>query len=199
MANHDFGSPCDCRECRTTMFSVPCPSCGFETTLSYERGSNGISIDRKGIRDYDFIKNTSKGHALNCFKCGFEIKDVSYYEKVEDIINQTRLNERICEECEIKEFNNNKLGKVQYKEINGKLICMDCFELKIKSEFPDPTTPDKKFILNLDKLQYELYEVRLPCKDCGRKRWVKANEQWKKQCLSCYIKTKENENDIVND
>lgn len=201
MANHDFGSPCDCRECRTTMFSVHCPSCGFKTTVSYESGSNGISIDRKGIRDYDFIENTSKAHTLNCFKCGFEIKDVSYYEKVEDRINQTRLNERVCEECGIKEFNNNKLRKLQYKEINGKLTCLDCFKKKIQSEFPDPSTPDKRFILNLDKVNYELNEVRLLCEICGRKHWVKANEQWKKQCLSCYKKVKENDKEKgrVND
>lgn len=84
MANHDFGSPCVCRECRTKMFSVVCPSCGFEIMVSYERGSNGTNIDRKGIRDYVFIENTTKGHTLNCFKCEFEIKDVSYYEQVED-------------------------------------------------------------------------------------------------------------------
>lgn len=188
MANHDFGSPCVCRECRTKMFSVVCPSCGFEIMVSYERGSNGTNIDRKGIRDYVFIENTTKGHTLNCFKCEFEIKDVSYYEQVEDWINQRRLDERTCGECGIKEFNNNKLRKVQYKELNGKLICMDCFEKKIKSELHDPSTSNKRFKLNLDKLQYELHEVRLPSQDCGRKRWVKADEQWKKQCLSCYKK-----------
>jgi len=77
---------------------------------------------------------------------------------------------------------------VKYKELNGKTFCMNCFEKKVKSEIPDPSTPDKRFKLNTETLQYELNEVRLPCKDCGRNRWVKANEQWKKQCLSCYKK-----------
>jgi hypothetical protein len=160
----------------------------FETTVSYVRGSNGSSTDRKGIRGYDFIENTEKGHSLNCFKCGFEIKDVSYYEKVEDSINQSKINERSCEECGIKKFSNNTLRIVKFKEVNGKTVCMDCFEKKIKSEIPDPSTPDKRYKLNTEKLQYELYEVRLPCSDCRRKRWVKANEQWKKQCLSCFKK-----------
>jgi len=60
MANHDFGSPCDCRECRTDILSVPCPSCGFETAVSYVMGSNGGFTDRKEIRGYDFIENTVK-------------------------------------------------------------------------------------------------------------------------------------------
>ncbi len=44
MANHDIGRPCDCR---TETFSVPCPSCGFETTGSYVRGRGEVVTDRK--------------------------------------------------------------------------------------------------------------------------------------------------------
>lgn len=187
MPNCDWGRPCDCIECSTKIFSIKCPSCNFETSVSYVSGSEG-STDRKGIWGYSFQNIETRGHTLDCYKCGFHMTDVPYYEKIEKEINDRILSERTCEGCYKKEFAS--IFPLEFKDWNGKLLCLKCIDEKVKSELTDPSSENKRFKFNLETLKYELDEVKLPCVDCGKKRWIKANEQWRKQCLPCYKKAR---------
>jgi len=186
MPNCDWGRPCDCKDCRTATFGVTCPSCGFDTTVSYIMESDAGSIDRKGMFSYTFKEKTDRGYTLRCFKCSYEINDVPYYEKVEKTINERKVSERICAECDKKEFAS--FRPVEYREWNGKTLCLDCAIEKRTGELNDPSTKDKKYKINPQTMEYELLKVLVPCKDCGKKRWLDANEQWKVQCLPCYKK-----------
>lgn len=80
--------------------------------------------------------------------------------------------------------------EVKYREHGGKTLCMECLETKLIDELKDPSTSEKRFKLNLITSAYELDKVSISCKDCNKKMWVKVDEQWKKQCLTCYKATR---------
>jgi hypothetical protein len=123
MPSCDWGRPCDCIECRTKIFSIICPACSFKNTVSYVREVEGYYTDRDGIGYYEFIEKSTPLKTLNCYKCKCLIKDVPYYEKIEEEINKRELNAKVCAICGIKdtEF----MFPFKYKD--GMLLCPKCF------------------------------------------------------------------------
>jgi hypothetical protein len=126
MPNCGWDYPCDCIECRTEIFNVICPSCSFKNTVSYVREVGGYFTDRKGIGYYEFIDKKTPLKNLNCYKCGYLIKNVPYYEKIENTINERELNAKICEGCGKKDTE----IFLPFKYKNGKLLCPKCFRKK---------------------------------------------------------------------
>lgn len=186
MPNCDWGNPCNCIECRTNIFSVPCEVCGFSTVVSYVMSENGGSTDKKGLFSYDFQERTDKSSEIDCYKCGHHMIGVPYYEKIEVHRNEYKLNEKECAECGIKDSESNRI--IEYKEWKNETLCLDCLEKKLIVELPNPSTDIKKFKLDVKSMKYVLDKVMIPCTTCGRKRWLKADNQWKKQCMNCYKK-----------
>ncbi|MRX52921.1 hypothetical protein GJU41_02960 [Bacillus idriensis] len=190
MPNCDWGKPCTCIDCRTKTFSIPCNSCGFKTTVSYEIGYGGGSTDRKGLFSYDFQERKEETSEIDCFKCGHHMTDVPYYEKIDVHINEYKLNEKSCAECGIK---NSEAGLkiIQYREWKDKTLCLGCLEKRLVNEIPNPSNGEKKFKIDVNTTKYVLDKVMVPCVTCGRKRWLKADNQWRKQCTNCYKKALE--------
>jgi formylmethanofuran dehydrogenase subunit E len=54
------------------------------------------------------------------------IKNVPYYEKIENTINERELNAKICEGCGKKDTE----VIIPFKYKNGKLLCSKCFKKK---------------------------------------------------------------------
>ncbi|MDM5249638.1 hypothetical protein [Lysinibacillus sp. G4S2] len=186
MPNCEWGKPCTCIDCRTKIFSIPCNSCGFDTTVSYEMSPDGGNTDRKGIFSYDFQERIDKSSEIDCYKCGHHMTGVSYYEKIEERRNEMKLNEKACAECGIRK--SESISIIQYREWKNEILCLCCLEKKLIVELPNPSTDDEKFKLDVKSMKYVLDKVMIPCITCGRKRWLKADNQWKKQCVNCYKK-----------
>lgn len=68
MANCDFGSPCECSECRTIYKKIICPMCKTAHDLAIIRESKW-SVDRKGIGSYNFIEPEITTEQSKCIKC----------------------------------------------------------------------------------------------------------------------------------
>ena len=147
---------------------------------------NGGIIDRKGIFSYDFQERTDKSSEINCYKCGHHMTGVAYFEKIEEHRNKIKLIEKECVECGIRESQSKSI--IQYREWKNETLCLGCLEKKLIVELPNPSTDDEKFQLDVKLMKYVKDKVMIPCITCGRKRWLKADNQWKKQCIKCYKK-----------
>jgi len=53
-------------------------------------------------------------------------------------------------------------------------------------EIPDPTNEKEKYYFDKHQLKWFLEKIKLACKNCGKERWLKAENHWKKLCLKCY-------------
>lgn len=186
MPNCDWGKPCNCIDCRTNRFSIPCEARGFRTVVSYIMTEIGGTTDRKGLFSYNFEERTEENSEIDCYKCGHHMTGVPYYEKIEEHANELELNKKICSECGIEEYQTLKI--ISFKQWENKTVCFDCVEKKLIDELPNPSTSDRKFKIDVKTEKYVLDSVMIPCVTCGRKRWLKAENQWKKQCMNCYKK-----------
>ncbi|MFS0637300.1 hypothetical protein AB1K84_15480 [Mesobacillus foraminis] len=184
MPNCDWGKPCRCIDCRTKTFSIPCKACGFGTVVSYVRGVESSFTDRKGLSGYNFEERTDNSSEINCYKCGHHMAGVPYFEKIEHSRNESILKQKVCSDCGIREYDSFKI--IQFGEWDDKVLCFDCLGRKLELELPDPSTKQEKFKLDVKLKNYVLEKVMIPCETCGKKRWVKAENRWKKQCSNCY-------------
>ena len=55
-----------------------------------------------------------------------------------------------------------------------------------KNQIPDPSNENEKYNFNGNTLKWELDKVRIECPSCHRKRWLNAENRWRKQCKPCY-------------
>ncbi|MGD6815488.1 hypothetical protein ACQCVE_00240 [Metabacillus sp. 113a] len=186
MPNCDWGRPCNCLDCRTNRFSIHCEACGFDTMVSYVMSEVGGHTDKKGMFSYEFKEQTEKYSEINCFKCGEYKNNVPYFEKIEVDINNSRLNQRTCVACGVKELET--FRKIKYKVWKNETFCTGCVEKQFMSEVPNPSTNEKVFKVDTSNMKYILEKVKIPCNTCGRQRWLNVENQWKKQCTSCYKK-----------
>jgi hypothetical protein len=193
MANCDWGSPCDCRDCRTKLRTEICPNCGFDNIVEIE-GSGQIKVDRKGVRYMDFTYPSGPDQSLQCYKCKFVIDAVAYYSGVAE--RECQLN---CERDEVRltappcmlcgeniRSVGEHYGPIVLTEHNGKQLCHKCLAEAIQAETQDPSDKDSKYVFNKRTMQWELKKVRILCESCGAMRWLNAENRWKKFCSRCY-------------
>jgi len=192
--NCDFNRPCDCTRCRTTYNHIKCPKCEFTNCVRVIRSSE-YKVDRKGIGDYDFTTPKEPIKDLKCFKCGFLIKNVDYYSDVDNDANKRAIKReekikqgRICSECQkVEEMDFTAIfGNVVLKEKKGKKLCQGCYAKVMENEIPDPSNDAEKYSFDKRQLKWVLEKVKIPCSNCGKSRWLNAENHWKKLCLKCY-------------
>ena len=195
MANCDWGRPCTCRECRTQYRKEICPMCSFNNVVELE-GTGVIKTGRKGMSYADITMPTGNTMNLECVKCGYVINNVGFYTRLAVDACQFNLkrdelkkSSRPCDDC-----NSNiqdSIGGYQSIELfehNGKFVCKECLSKRIEAENPDPSNKNEKYIFNKHELKWVLSKVRVICESCGKPRWLKQENSWKTQCLSCYKK-----------
>lgn len=194
MPSCDFGSPCcDCRECRTKLRTEICPNCGFDNVVELS-GSGELQVDRKGVRYMEFTYPTGPDCTLQCFKCKFIIDAVAYYTSVDergcqlhierDEVRQNAQPCMLCGEAIRSAFEHYE--PIPLTAHNGKLLCHSCLAGAIQEESEDPSDSDNKYFFNRRNLQWQLEKTRVKCESCGKKRWLNAENRWKKLCLACY-------------
>lgn len=196
MPNCDWGKPCDCRECRTKEMVVVCPSCNFENVVEVE-GKGHVVTGRKGMWSYEFTYPEGQDMTLGCFRCDHMIRNVKTYTSVstgkcernlqKDQIENTAVP---CDQCGAKiDSDYNGFYPVDLKEYGNSLLCIECYSKAIELDTPDPSNDLKKYYFDDKTLTYVLDKVKVPCEECGKYRWLKAENTWKKKCLNCYRKS----------
>lgn len=68
MSNCDFGSPCDCSECRSSNMEVKCPKCKKKHVIKVRREAKW-TVGRKGDGDYTFLDPELSKNEMICEKC----------------------------------------------------------------------------------------------------------------------------------
>lgn len=191
MPNCDWGRPCDCSDCRTERFPVVCAHCGFKNVLRVEGGSE-YKVDRKGLGYYDF-NHPGGTKDLNCYQCSTVIPGVRYYDSYDEeacksslVLYQNKLNGRICFDCEAIEGEFKGFSSVTLKKLHNKLYCQSCIVEVYKNQIPNPSNENEKYSFNETSLKWELDKVRIECPSCNRKRWLNAENRWRKKCKTCY-------------
>jgi hypothetical protein len=194
MPNCDWNRPCDCIECRTIYDAVVCPKCGFKNTVSIVRNVKGYSTDNKGLGGYDFEVPTEPLKDLKCYKCGYTIEKVNYYTKIEErfckreLERETAINNgKVCSECgKVEDIDYSATEYVKLQKKDGSLLCQQCLAAWIKRETPDPSNENEKYLFDNKQYKWILDKVKKACIDCGKKRWLNVENQWKVRCESCY-------------
>lgn len=193
MANHDFGSPCDCSECRTTTRREACVACGFETIVAV-LGSATLTYDRKGVRAYDFAEAEGPEKELACRSCGATAM-VAYYTSVDEEacaraleLRQLEREAKPCDGCG-RRTEYHGLGRpaaITLRRHGDRDLCPTCLAGVVKTELPDPSDEAHKYAFDNRALRWTLSKIRVACAGCGRLRWLKADNQWKRLCDSCF-------------
>ncbi|MGE7924742.1 hypothetical protein ACQKND_16385 [Viridibacillus arvi] len=194
MPNCDWGRPCDCLDCRTSTIRVLCPHCGFNNALSVI-GYSTFSIDRKGVGGYDFTVPTGTKD-LDCYCCSKVIPDVSYYDSYNEAIcennlkiHNNKLNGLVCDSCGAAEGENKGQGihEVNLNKLDNELYCQTCIIDVGSKKIPDPSNENEKYIFQGETVKWILHKVKITCPTCRKKRWLKAENKWKKECKKCYL------------
>lgn len=194
MASHDFNQPCDCRECREISKKILCPSCGYCHVVVVDRIPEW-GMDRKGTRTVDFLIPEAPGKTFTC-ECGHIIQEAGYFTYY-DVQGTAHERERMakraaaasCDACGKLEGLDYAVGfmeKVQLKEIESLHLCQSCLADQVQTSTKDPSDPSHKYVFDRKALVWKLDKVKVPCTKCGKSRWLNAENQWKKECLSCY-------------
>ena len=192
MANHDFGSPCDCLDCRTRPRPEVCIHCGFENLLEVV-GTANLSVDRKGIRGYDVTYPSEPDMDLTCRKC-HRTSRVPYYTSVnENACARGLERDRIaasahpCDRCgECVEFQGDHYVQIALTTFGNQRLCGRCLPLVAMASTPDPSDDSNKFRFDRQALRWERWKIRVPCEGCGRVRWILAKNAWRRLCERCY-------------
>ncbi|AFQ30603.1 hypothetical protein BK764_14645 [Bacillus thuringiensis serovar israelensis] len=191
MPNCDWGKPCDCLDCRTKRFPVVCTHCGFENILRVV-GSSEYKMGRKGLGDYEFT-HPGGTKDLSCYHCSTVIPGVRYYDDYDEEgckssleLYKNKLNGLICSACNAIEGDLKGISFVKLKKLHNKLYCQNCIVEVGKNQIPDPSNENEKYNFNGNTLKWELDKVRIECPSCHRKRWLNAENRWRKQCKPCY-------------
>jgi hypothetical protein len=199
MPNCDWGRPCSCIECRTIYHKIICPNCSFSNTIEILRNVNGYSIDRKGLEGYDFSIPTEPIKDLQCYKCGYLIEKVGYYTEIsldsckQDLEREKAIEDgKVCSKCNTVEGFDYCFGveKVKLKIKDGVFLCQKCLSEIVKKETPDPSNENEKYVFDEKESKWKLNKIKKECVDCGKKRWLNVENQWKTQCINCYRKIK---------
>ncbi len=192
MANHDWGSPCDCSECRTSTRIEVCPHCMFENVVDIV-GTAELSVDRKGLRSYDVTYPSGPPMALNCRGCHRTLQVAHYTSVNEERCAANHERDRVaktarpCDRCEKRvEQQLGRFVAVVLRECQGQQLCAECLPAIVKAASPDPSDEDNKYTFNERALQWELSKVRRACERCGNFRWLSPANQWKRLCITCY-------------
>ncbi len=186
MPNCDWGKPCDCLYCCTVIKNVICPHCRFENYINVIRNAEGTT-DRKGMFYYKMTE-PSGTKDLTCFHCQKLIPNAPEYHKINTHlceINVKKLTARTCVQCGRYE-GIDRIGfkKIVLRDQDGHLLCPYCIEEIISKN--DPSTKTEKYVFNRFEGEWKLAKVKKPCVTCGRHRWLAVENQWKKQCITCY-------------
>ncbi|OTW47659.1 hypothetical protein BK703_30745 [Bacillus thuringiensis serovar silo] len=191
MPSCDWGSPCDCLDCRTKRFSVVCTHCGFDNILRVV-GSSEYKTGKKGIGDYEFSYPEGTKN-LSCYYCSLVISEVRYFDDYDEaacksslVLYQNKLNGHICSTCNVIEGELKGISFVELKKLNNKFYCQNCIVEAGERLIPDPSNENKKYFFNANTLKWELDKVCIECPTCHRKRWLKAENSWRKKCKTCY-------------
>jgi hypothetical protein len=207
MSNCDWGRPCDCLDCCTIYEHIICLKCGFTNVVSIVRNVDGYYTDKHGIGYYEFSVPSEPIKDLTCFKCSYKIEKIGYYTDINTNACQTMLKKEkaiedgrvcsVCQKIEEYDFALHSFDKVQLQSKDGKLLCQSCLADVLEKELPDPSNEREKYQFNRRKLKWELSKVKQKCVDCGKERWLNAENRWKKQCETCYRKKKTVPRDIT--
>lgn len=196
MARHDFNSPCDCRECREMSKHHICPACQFVHVVTIDRDST-IATDRKGFTYYDFTTPEGPGKSITC-SCGYVLSVgyfTTYNHRVTQLLKEDRERKvaaRTCTDCQnIEGFDRSpkQHSVIELEEFEGRNICQDCAASLIQAKTPDPSNENNKYEFDLRKREWTLHKIKRACVDCGKNRWLNANNQWKDKCKNCYVKS----------
>jgi hypothetical protein len=193
MSNCDFGSPCDCRECRTGIRTEECPACAFDNVVEIE-GTIDFCIDRKGVRYGHLTLPEDPALDLVCRKCGYAIKGIAYYTRVDESECNARLErDRLaatappCALCEINvERTFGAFRAVELREYRNRKLCPKCYVDAVEADTPDPSNGERKYVFNRRTIRWELSKVRRVCASCGKARWLNAENSWVTRCGPCY-------------
>jgi hypothetical protein len=192
MASCDFGSPCDCSECRTRKRQELCPQCGFRNVVAL-LGSAEQTYDRKGVRGYDVTYPDGPPKELVCRACG-AVSTVPHYTSVDEqgcraALETIRLERdaKPCDGCGRRsEFSFSGPVPVRLQQHRDVALCEECLAERLKKESPDPSDGDNRYTFNKRTLQWTISKVRVACADCGRFRWLNAENRWKRLCSTCF-------------
>ncbi len=191
MANCDFGSPCDCRECRTAHRNESCAACGFVTTVEIE-GTVTFGRDRKGIRTSEQVSPDGPDMSLACWKCGAVKEGVRFYTAVATSTcvrraerERLEVEARPCDGCGTR-VEGYPDRAITLREHDSKQLCVNCIAAHVERTTPDPSTSDAKYSFNRRTLKWEEYKRRVACSSCGKARWLNIGNEWKKVCGPCY-------------
>lgn len=194
MSNCDFGSPCDCKDCRTTHNTIICPSCEFENVVRILRNSK--LVYEKGCADYSFSIPSGPSKDLSCFRCSSLIQNVGYYTEIDDRICERNLEiilareaGRECSICKSIEGDFKALKNVVLHQRYDMLLCQDCLCIKVKVELPNPSTETLKYEFDNKELKWQPVRIKQACISCGQMRWLSYNNKWKKKCQKCFVKS----------
>lgn len=195
MSNCDFNRPCDCSDCRETIKRHICPNCGFPNVVSIMRDSRWVANLKHGSGHYEFEAPTEPVLDLNCYSCGYCIKEVGYYTSISETGCQNE-KERLelirdgktCDNCSLVEGIDWVLvSRVQLREYQGRKLCQKCLIDNVKHDNPDPSDKDNKYEFNQTLLKWALVRVRIACTSCGKGHLVSVKEQkWRTRCRKCY-------------
>lgn len=197
MSSCDWGRPCTCLDCRTVYEKIKCPNCGFINTIEIVREVKGYYEDRKGMGGYDFYIPTGPVKDLQCYKCGYLIEKVGYYTEISldsckrDLDREKAIKDgKVCSKCNKVEGFDFCFGMtdVKLKIKDGVFLCQECLSEIIKKEIHDPSDENEKYVFDEKELKWKLYKIKKECVDCGKKRWLNAENQWKIRCIKCYRK-----------
>jgi hypothetical protein len=133
---------------------------------------------------------------LSCRKCGSSW-EVSFYSTVdEDACRATLERERVesaatpCNDCGKRvQWSSNGISAIPLREHGGKKLCLECLAKAIEAETPDPSTDGERYGFNPRTFQWEVVKVKLPCVECGKKRWLNVENRWQTRCGPCYRKS----------
>lgn len=193
MSNCDFGSPCDCRECRTAQRTEVCPMCAFENVVEIE-GTAHFFVNRKGMRDVDYTYPEGPPMDLTCRKCGHTILGVAYFTQVAESVcdahlqrNRVAATATPCSNCAEKvRYSFEGYRPIELTNYRMQRLCSKCLAKAVYADTPDPSDDFRKYVFSQNTLRWELSKIRMCCMECGKARWLNAVNAWKTRCISCY-------------
>lgn len=196
MSNCDWGRPCTCTDCRSDHVTHACTACGFPIALVILREYAGIEYDRKSpVETILWRMPELVPRPLACPRCA--TVDQVAYSKVNDAANEHALGReralaagRACSQCaRVEGFDRCEgpfFAPAKLANLAGEHLCQSCHAARLLANCPDPSSPTEKYRFDARKLEWVIEKVKLACGDCGRPRWLNAENAWQRYCSKCY-------------
>lgn len=99
------------------------------------------------------------------------------------------MNGFVCNSCGAAEGETKEQGIHEVKLITfeNEFYCQTCIIDIGSKKIPDPSNENEKYIFQAETVTWELHKVKITCPSCKKKRWLKAENKWKKECKKCYL------------